>query len=115
MPKFSTKWLKKSPWVYHIGTGGCNNCVLLVSGPVSYHIKPRLEEVYRQVPKPCVVACIGACACSMGIFKDSYNVAGPVDKVIRAIDPNAVFVYIPGCPPKPETIIMGLVKALQKI
>jgi membrane-bound hydrogenase subunit mbhJ len=51
----------------------------------------------------------------MGIFKDAYSVAGPVDKVIKEIDPSAVFVYIPGCPPKPETMIMALVKALQKI
>jgi len=144
MPKLSTKWIKKSPWVYHVGTGGCNNCdieildcltprfdverfgiklvvsprhadVLLVSGPVTYHIKSRLQEVYQQVSKPCVVACIGACACSMGIFKDAYSVAGPVDRVIKEIDPNAIFVYVPGCPPKPETMIMALVKALQKI
>lgn len=144
MSNLSTKWIKKSPWVYHVGTGGCNNCdieildcltprfdverfgiklvvsprhadVLLVSGPVSYHIKSRLQEVYKQAPKPCVVACIGACACSMGIFKDAYSVAGPVDKVIREIDPNAIFVYVPGCPPKPETMIMALVKALQKL
>ena len=139
-----TKALKKSPWVYHVGTSGCNNCdieildcltprfdierfgiklvgsprhadVLLVSGPVAYHCKDRLESVYRETPKPCLVALVGVCACSMGIFRDAYSVAGPPDKVIRAIDPGATFIYIPGCPPRPEAIIMGVVKALQAI
>ena len=139
-----TKALKKSPWVFHVGTSGCNNCdieildcltprfdierfgiklvgsprhadVLLVSGPVAYHCKDRLEMVYRATPKPCLVALIGVCACSMGVFRDAYSVAGPPDKVIRAIDPDAKFIYIPGCPPRPEAIIMGVVKALQAI
>lgn len=139
-----TKALKKSPWVFHVGTSGCNNCdieildcltprfdierfgiklvgsprhadVLLVSGPVAYHCKDRLIQVYKQVPKPCVVACIGVCACSMGIFREAYSVAGPPDKVIRSVDPNAKIVYIPGCPPRPEAIILGIVKALHSL
>ena len=139
-----TKALKKSPWVFHVGTSGCNNCdieildcltprydverfgiklvgsprhadILLVSGPVAYHCKDRLEKVYREVPKPNLVALIGACACTMGIFQPAYSVAGPPDKIIRAIDPDAKFIYIPGCPPRPEAIIMGIVKALQTL
>ena len=136
--------LKKAPWVFHVNTGACNNCdieildcltprfdverfgmvlvgsvrhadALLVTGGVTRQAKPRLQEVYRQAAKPCLVLCIGACACSMGIFKDGYHMAGPVDKVIREVDPNAIIAYVPGCPPKPEAIIAGAVKALSTL
>ena len=137
-----TMWgLKKSPWVYHVALSPCNNCdieavdvltprfdverfgiklvgsprhadALLITGPVSAHCAKRLVEAYKQMAKPCVVVCIGACACSMGVFRDAYSVAGPPDKIIKAIDPDAVIAYIPGCPPKPETIIAGIVKTL---
>jgi len=138
--------LKKSPWVYHVNAGACNNCdievlelltprfdverfgvmlvgsprhadALLVSGICTRQIAPRLQEVYLQTPKPCVVFCIGACACNRGIFHDSYHAAeaGPVDEVIRQVDPNAVIMYIPGCPPKPEAMVLGVLKALQSL
>jgi len=133
--------LKHSPWVYHVNAGACNNCdievlelltprfdverfgillvgsprhadALLVTGICTRQIRPRLQEIYRQTSKPCVVFCIGACACSMGIFKDAYHAAGPVDEVIREVDPDAIIAYVPGCPPKPEAMILGVVKAL---
>ena len=136
------KALPKSLWVYHVNTGACNNCdievlelltprfdierfgmvlaptprhadALLVTGGVTQQAKPRLQEVYRQAAKPCIVLCVGACACTMGIFAECYHMVGPVDKVIREVDPNAIIVYIPGCPPKPEAIIAGAVKGLQ--
>jgi NADH:ubiquinone oxidoreductase subunit B-like Fe-S oxidoreductase len=46
------------------------------------------------------------------MFRDSYNIVGPLDKVVRQIDPNAIIAYVPGCPPKPEAMILGVVKAL---
>lgn len=136
--------LKKSPWVYHVNTGACNNCdieildlltprfdverfgiklvgsprhadALLVTGGVTRQAAPRLQEVYKQTPKPVVVFAIGACGCSKGIFKEGYHMVGPVDKVIKEVDPNAIIVYIPGCPPKPEAMILGVVKALAAI
>ncbi len=88
---------------------------LLVTGICTRQARPRLQEVYRQTAKPCVVFCIGACACSMGIFKDAYHAAGPVDEVIREVDPNAIIAYVPGCPPRPQAIISGAVKALQAL
>ena len=138
------KALKKSPWVFHVGTSGCNNCdieiadcltprfdverfgvklvgtprhadAMLVSGPVSRACKEVLQQTWLEMPRPRVCVCVGSCACTMGGYKDAYSVAGPVDKVIREVDPDAVFVYIPGCPPKPETIIMGIVKVLEAL
>jgi Ni,Fe-hydrogenase III small subunit len=136
--------LKKSPWVFHVNVGACNNCdieivdmltpkfdverfgiklvgsprhadALLVTGVGTRQAVPRLREVYRQTPKPCVVFLIGACACGMGIFCKGYHVAGPVDKIIREEDPNAIIAYVPGCPPKPEAMISGVLKALSSL
>ncbi len=132
-----TYCFKKSLWIFHIGTGSCNNCdievldcltprydierfgmllagsirhadVLVVTGEVNKKSKKRLIELYHQAPKPCIVIACGTCACSGGIFKTGYNFAGPLDKVIP------VDIYIPGCPPKPEAIIAGIVKFLKK-
>lgn len=136
--------LKKSPWVFHVNVGACNNCdieivncltpkfdverfgiklvgsprhadALLVTGVGTRQAATRLLEVYRQTPKPCVVFLIGACPCSTGIFYKGYHVEGPVDKILKAEDPNAIIAYVPGCPPKPEAIISGVVKALSAI
>lgn len=136
--------LKKSPWVFHVNTGACNNCdieivdcltprfdverfgvklvgsprhadALLVTGGVTAQALPRLQEVYRQAAKPCVVFAIGACACDSGIFMPGYHMAGPVDKVIKEIDPNAIIAYVPGCPPKPEAMISGIITALKAL
>jgi len=52
---------------------------------------------------------IGNCGTTGGVFYDSYNIAGPIDEVIP------VDVYVPGCPPRPEAIIDGIVKAWLKI
>lgn len=133
--------LKKSPWVYHVALSPCNNCdieildlltprfdverfgiklvgsprhadALLVTGSINRHVLPRFVELYNQTAKPCVVFAIGSCGLSSTMFRDSYNVIGPIDKVVRQIDPNAIIAYVPGCPPKPEAMILGVVKAL---
>ncbi len=59
------------------------------------------------MPEPKFVVAIGACACSGGVFKGNYNVLGGVDEVVP------VDIYVPGCPPKPEGIIDGIVKLLK--
>ena len=140
-----TRWaLKKSPWVYHVALSPCNNCdieildvltprfdverfgiklvgsprhadALLVSGAINRHVLPRFIELYKQTAKPCVVFAIGSCALSMTMFRHSYNTVGPLDKVVREIDPNAIIAYVPGCLPKPEAIILGVVKALKAL
>ena len=128
----------KSPWLIHFNTGGCNGCdielvaaltprfdverfgillegsprhadILVVTGPVTLQVKDRLLRIYEQMPEPKYVVAIGTCAVSGAPFKDCYNVYGGIDKVLP------VDVYIPGCPPKPEAIIDGIVKLIQKI
>jgi len=61
------------------------------------------------MPQPKFVVVIGACACSGGVFEGNYNVVGGVDKVIP------VTAYIPGCPPRPEAILDGVVKLLNAL
>jgi NADH:ubiquinone oxidoreductase subunit B-like Fe-S oxidoreductase len=61
------------------------------------------------MPQPKFVVAIGACACSGGVFEGNYNVLGGVDKVIP------VTAYIPGCPPRPEAILDGVVKLLNAL
>ena len=61
------------------------------------------------MPQPKFVVAIGACACSGGVFAGNYNVVGGVDKVIP------VNAYIPGCPPRPEALLDGVVKLLNAL
>jgi Ni,Fe-hydrogenase III small subunit len=83
-----------------------------VTGICTKQIRPRLQEIYRQTPKPCLVVCIGACALTGGMFHDAWHFAGPVDEVIREVDRDAMIVYVPGCPPKPEAMIAAVAEAL---
>jgi len=133
------KWARtKSPWIIHFNTGGCNGCdielvaaltprfdlerfgillegsprhadILVVTGPVTLQVKDRLVRIYEQMPEPKHVIAIGTCAISGAPFKDCYNVYGGIDTVLP------VDAYIPGCPPKPEAIIDGIAKLIQKI
>lgn len=133
------RWARrKSPWILHFNTGGCNGCdieildaltprfdverlgilekatprhadILVCAGPVTRQAKDRLLRIYEQMPEPKWVIAIGSCACSGGVFRGCYNVLGGIDQVIP------VDMYVPGCPCKPEAIIDGLVKLLRSI
>jgi len=129
---------KKSPWVMHAPCGGCNGCdieivaaltpkydaerfgvlqkgtprhadVLLVTGVVTQQVKDRLRRIYDLMAAPKFVMAFGSCAIDGDIFHDGYGFAGPLDEVIP------VSIYVPGCPPRPEALIDGLVKLLKGI
>jgi NADH-quinone oxidoreductase B subunit len=135
LKKLYAKAFPKSLWVYHANVGACNGCdievidvltpyydaerfgiklvgsprhadVLLVCGPVTNQVLPYFKRLYDAVPKPKLVFAIGTCSCGGGIWFDTYNVVGGVDKVVP------VDFYVPGCPPRPEAILYGVAVAL---
>jgi len=80
--------------------------MLLITGVVTRNLEGALMKTYEACPQPCLVVAVGACACGGGIFKDSYAAGGGVDKYLP------VDVYVPGCPPTPELILEGILKAI---
>lgn len=127
-----------SPWVIHFNSGSCNGCdieilatltprydlerfgiklqgsprhadVLICTGPVSRQARDRLIRIYEQMPDPKFVVAVGSCGISGGAFQGCYNVMGSIGEVIP------VDAYVPGCPPRPEAIIHGVVALLQSL
>jgi NADH-quinone oxidoreductase B subunit len=83
--------------------------LLLVTGPVTRNMVHPLLQTYTATPAPKLVVAMGSCAISGGIFRDSYAVMNGVDQVLP------VDVYIPGCPPRPQAIIQGIMVAVGKM
>ena len=127
-----------SPWAIHFNSGSCNGCdieilatltphydierfgiklqgsprhadILVCTGPVTRQARDRLRRIYDQMPDPKFVIAVGSCAISGGVFDGCYNVVGHIDEVIP------VDVYVPGCPPRPQAIIHGVVTLLEKL
>ncbi|HEX7395285.1 MAG TPA: NADH-quinone oxidoreductase subunit B family protein [Anaerolineaceae bacterium] len=125
-----------SPWAVHYNSGSCNGCdieilatltprydierfgiklqgsprhadVLICTGPVTRQSRDRLLRVYEQMPEPKFVVVVGSCGISGGVFEGCYNIIGGIAEVIP------VNVFIPGCPPRPEAIIYGVVQLLE--
>ena len=138
LTRVKTWALMNSPWVVHFNTGSCNGCdieilatltprydlerfgvklkgsprhadILVCTGPVTLQARDRLLRVYEQMHTPKFVVAVGTCALSGGAFRGCYNVLGGIDQVIP------VNAYVPGCPPRPEAIIHGVVALLQSL
>lgn len=82
--------------------------MLLVTGVVTRNLEIALIKTYEACPQPTLVVAVGDCACGRGIFKDAYAAGGGVDKYLP------VDVYVPGCPPTPELILRGILRAINK-
>ncbi|MDR0646349.1 MAG: NADH-quinone oxidoreductase subunit NuoB [Elusimicrobiota bacterium] len=124
-----------SPWAIHFNSGSCNGCdietvasltprfdverfgvmlhgtprhadILIVTGAISKQQQDRLLRIYNQMSNPKFVVAVGACAAGGGVLQGCYGVLGGVDKLIP------VDLYVPGCPPRPEALIDGIVKLL---
>ncbi|MDA8059609.1 MAG: NADH-quinone oxidoreductase subunit B family protein [Leptospirillum sp.] len=124
----------RSLFIRHLDAGSCNGCeveigmlgspcfmlehlgfkfvasprhadLLLVTGPVSLHMRQALLDTYEAMPSPKLVVSVGGCADDGGIFRGSYAIAGGVSEVVP------VDLHIPGCPPEPLDLIRGLMTA----
>lgn len=127
---------KRALWVFHVNSGSCNGCdieivaaltprydverfgiklvgsprhadVIAFTGAITSDMADKVRRVYEQTPDPKVILVIGTCGISGNVFHESYHLDGPINKVL----PDAICVYVPGCPPRPEAIIQGVVKA----
>src|SRR5512138_3243086 len=127
-----------SPWAIHYNSGSCNGCdieilatltprydlerfgvklqgsprhadVLVCTGPVSRQARDSLLRTYEQMPEPKFVVAVGSSGTSGGVFHGCYNVIQSIDEVLP------VNAYIPGCPPRPEAIIYGIVALLNSL
>lgn len=130
--------LTNSPWAIHYNSGSCNGCdieimatltpvydlerfgvklqgsprhadLLICTGPVTRQSRERLLRIYEQMPEPKFVMAVGSCGTSSGVFHGCYNIVGGINEVLP------VDVFVPGCPPRPEAIINGMVQLLDSL
>ena len=101
------QWARRSSiWPVTFGLACCD--LMIVAGRLSRKMAPALRRVYDQMPEPKWVISMGACASIGGVF-DNYALVQGVDQIVP------VDVYVPGCPPRPESLIYGIVQLQKKI
>ena len=83
--------------------------MIMVAGTITHKMAPVLKRLYDQMADPKYVVAVGGCAICGGTFKKSYHVLQGVDKILP------VDVYIPGCPPRPEALLYGMMQLQRKV
>jgi len=125
---------RKSPWVYVLNAGSCNGCdieigaclsprydleqigglrqgspkhadILLITGPLTLRSAEAVRSIYAQIPEPKAVVAVGSCPATGNVFAGSPTVE---DGVLHVIP---VDVFVPGCPPRPQAILAGVLEA----
>lgn len=138
LQKKSTRLFGRSLHIREVDAGSCNGCdleinalnnpvndlsrlgmhfvasprhadMLLVTGTATRNMELALIKTLNATPEPRLVVAVGACACSGGIFRDSYATRNGIDGIVP------VDVFVPGCPPRPQAILYGILKALDRI
>jgi len=83
--------------------------LLIIEGTVTKKMLKRVKVVWEQMPNPKYVIAMGDCACSGGLFHDSYSIINELEKALP------IDVFVPGCPPRPEALLNAVIKLREKI
>lgn len=138
LPIVIKKVFGRSLHIRHVDSGSCNGCefetmallnpiydiqrfgidfvasprhadMLLVTGGVTRNLEEAVRKTYAAAASPKMLVAVGACACSGGMIGSTYANFGGIDKILP------VSVYVPGCPPRPQAILEGILNALEQV